>query len=71
MICSSKQLDCVNSLVVDTQDCLEHCEGTIADVNKLNNVKNEDGLKKMIEDYEIFKFSDSANLSYPKNGHGN
>ena len=54
--------------MVDTEDCLEQCEGTIADVVRQNNVKNEDGLKSLLEDYEIFKFSDLVNLKYPKKG---
>ena len=58
-------MDCVNSLEVDTEDCLELCEGTIADVVKLDSTKNEDGLKTIIEEYEKFKFSQSGNLSQP------
>ena len=69
-ICSSKQLDCVNSLLVDKEDCLELCEGTIADVDRLDNAKNEDGMTILLEDYERFKFHDSLNLSYPSTGHG-
>ena len=58
----------MTSLVVDTEDCLEQCEGTITDVVRLSDVKNEDGLKPLLEDYEIFKFSDLVNLKYPKAG---
>ena len=53
---------------MDTEDCLEQCEGTIADVLRLSFVKNEDGLKPLLEDYEKFKFSDLDNLKYPKEG---
>ena len=69
-LCSSTQLDCVNSLDVDTQGCLEHCEGTIADVVRLDINKNEDGLETLLRDYERFKFSESTNLTYPSIGHG-
>ena len=62
-------MDCVNSLDVDTEGCLEQCEGTIADVNKLYNVKNEDGLETLLRDYERFKLS-AFNLTYPSVGHG-
>ena len=58
----------MNGLVVDTENCLEQCEGTIADVVKLSDDKNEDGLKPLLQDYEIFKFSDLVNLTYPKSG---
>ena len=67
-ICSSKQLDCVTSLVVDTEDCLEQCEGTITDVVTLSDLKNEDGLRPLLHDYEIFKFPDLVNLKYPRAG---
>ena len=67
-ICSSKQLDCVNSLLVDTEDCLEQCEGTITDVVTLSDLKNEDGLRPLLQDYEIFKFPDLVNLKYPRAG---
>ena len=58
----------MTSLVVDTEDCLEQCEGTIADVVRLSNAKNEDGLKPLLEDYELFKFPDLENLKYPRAG---
>ena len=57
--------------MVDTEDCLEQCEGTIADVVRLSDVKNEDGLQSLLQDYEIFKFSDLENLKYPKAGPSN
>ena len=53
---------------MDTENCLEQCEGTIADVVKVSDDKNEDGLKPLLEDYELFKFFDLVNLTYPKSG---
>ena len=61
-------MDCVNSFDVDTEDCLEQCEGTITDIYKLNIDKNEDGLETLLRDYERFKLS--INLTYPSIGHG-
>ena len=58
----------MTSLVVDTEDCLEHCEGTIANIITKSYVKNEDGLKALLADYETFKFSDLVNLKYPDVG---
>ena len=60
----------MESLDLDTEDCLELCEGTIADVDRLNIDKNEDGLKTILQDYERYKFSESINLTYPSVGHG-
>ena len=51
--------------MVDTEDCLDQCEGTIADVVKLSDPKNEDGLKPLLKNYETFKFSDLVDLKYP------
>ena len=62
-------MDCVNSLDVDTEGCLERCEGTIADVDRLNIDKNEAGLETLLRDYERFKLS-VFNLTYPSVGHG-
>ena len=58
----------MTSLVVDTEDCLEQCEGTIANVITKSDAKNEDGLKAFLKDYEMFKFPDLVNLRYPKAG---
>ena len=59
----------MTSLVVDTEDCLEQCEGTIANVYKDSGVKHEsDGLKALLDDYELFRFSNLDNLYYPKTG---
>ena len=63
-------MDCVDSLDVDTEGCLEQCEGTIADVDRLNIDRNEDGLETILQDYERYKFSESINLTYPSIGHG-
>ena len=60
----------MESLDLDTEDCLELCEGTIADVDRLNIDKNEEGLHTLLLDYERFKFSASMNLTYPSIGHG-
>ena len=55
---------------MDTEDCLEQCEGTIADVVRLTDVKNEDGLKPLLKDYENFKFSDFVRLEHLRKGLG-
>ena len=50
--------------MVDTEDCLEQCEGTIADFIRLNDAKNEDRLKPFLKDYGRFKFSEISNLRF-------
>ena len=56
--------------MADTEDCLEQCEGTIADVVRLDIDSNEEGLETLLQDYETFKFPQSNNLTYPSIGHG-
>ena len=56
--------------MLDNEDCLDLCEGTIADVVRLNIDRNEDGLETILQDYERYKFSESINLTYPSIGHG-
>ena len=54
---------------MDTEDCLEQCEGTIANVIRRSDVTHEsNGLKALLEDYELFKFSDLDNFYYPRPG---
>ena len=59
----------MTSLVVDTEHCLGQCAGTIANVIRLSDVKHEsNGLKALLGNYELFRFSDLTNLKYPKTG---
>ena len=59
----------MTSLVVDTEDCLEQCEGTIANAIRRSDVKHESHeLRALLDNYELFKFSDLDNLYYPKMG---
>ena len=63
--CSSTELDCVSEQDIEADDCLENCEGPIVEVFKLSSSLNEQGLAKIISDYERFKYPYSSNLTYP------
>ena len=62
--CRSEDLVCVESLpaVVDTEECLERCEGTIVDVTRLGSAREERVLDSFITEYELFKHHLSPNI---------
>ena len=62
MICSAQELDCVSQIVVDTEDCLEHCEGTIVDYNKISSSPNEEGWTTVLQQYETHKHYEDIKL---------
>ena len=65
--CTSKDLVCVESLpAVNTEDCLELCEGTIVDVTKLASVREETVMDSFIREYELYKHQHSDNLRQGK-----
>ena len=51
---------------VGEADCLEQCEGTVVDVQRLDGVRDEEGMAKFIRDYERYKYPDWDNLTYPE-----
>ena len=65
--CSSEDLDCVETLpTVDTEDCLELCEGTIMDVTNLGSVREETLMARFTRDYQLYKHQQSDNLRQGK-----
>ena len=65
--CNSVDLVCVESLpAVNTEDCLELCEGTIVDVTKLASVREETVMDSFIREYELYKHLHSNNLRQGK-----
>ena len=65
-LCSPSELDCVDGIEDSQAGCVERCEGTIMDLEKLSDsVKNEAGLAPLIAAYESYKYLESSNLTYP------
>ena len=65
-LCSPSELDCVDGIEDSQAGCVERCEGTIMDLEKLSDsVKNEAGLEPLIAAYESYKYPESSNLTYP------
>ena len=64
-MCSPSSLDCVGRVTVPDGECLENCQGSIMGVERLDSVSNEEGLARIISDYEKYKDPQSANLTFP------
>ena len=45
--------------------CLNRCEGSIVEVQRLNTVRNTDGLAVLLSAFEKYKNPDLSNLTYP------
>ena len=63
-VCSPSSLDCVARLTLPDGECLEHCQGSIMGVERLDTVRDQEGLEKYISDYEKFK-NQQGNLTLP------
>ena len=64
-MCSPSSLDCVGRVTVPDGECLEHCQGSIMGVERLDSVSNEEGLARYISDYEKYKGKQLSNLTFP------
>ena len=64
-MCSPFSLDCVGRVTVPDGECLENCQGSIMGVERLDSVSNEEGLARIISDYEKYKDPQSANITFP------
>ena len=51
---------------MNTEDCLELCEGTIVDVTKLASVREETVMDSFIREYQLYKHQHSDNLRQGK-----
>ena len=63
-VCSPSALDCVARLTLPDGECLEHCQGSIMGVERLDTVRDQEGLQRYIADYEKFK-NQQGNLTLP------
>ena len=52
-------------VTVGGEECLERCEGSIVDVERLPSIKNEEGLAGLLALYENIKYPHHNNISYP------
>ena len=55
-MCSSEQMDCINSITVDTSGCLKPCSGLIVtSFTKTQEDRKMDNWLTVLQDYKIYK----------------
>ena len=65
-ICSAAALDCVRRVALSKDSCLERCHGTVLGYQRLDSSpRDEEGLAKLIAEYENYKNPDNLRLKYP------
>ena len=64
-LCSASDLHCVERQTAGKDSCLERCQGTLLEVERLETSKDEEGLAQIMADYEEFKNPDNLQLVYP------
>ena len=58
-------MDCVSEVTTEAEECLEQCDGSIAQVLRLDSPRNEEMLRRIVEEYELYKYPESSQLTYP------
>ena len=64
-VCSSEDLDCVESIKIDSNDCIERCDGIIVDAYKQNKQKDYSKIQNLLKDYENYKFPNNTDVPFP------
>ena len=66
-MCSREDLGCVSGVRVDNEQCLEGCQGIIANVMTTKNDQTDlTGLESLLAEYEDFKRPNATGLQYPR-----
>ena len=64
-VCSSKDLDCVDSIKIQRSECKEKCDGLILDAFNQNKPKDNSTMKILLEEYENYKFPNKSSVLFP------
>ena len=70
-VCSSKDLDCVESIKVQNKDCIERCDGLIVDAINQNKPRDNSKIGNLLSEYENYKFPNQSDVPFPYNLNGN
>ena len=66
-VCLPEDLGCVSGVDVDNEQCLERCQGIIANVMTTKNDQTDlTGLESMLAEYEDYKRPNFTALQYPR-----
>ena len=61
-VCSSEDLDCVESIQIDSNDCIERCDGIIVDSYKENKQNDLSRIKELLVEYENYKLPNKSEI---------
>ena len=64
-VCSSEDLDCVESIQIDSNDCIERCDGIIVDAINQNKPKDNSKIQELLMEYENHKFPNNTDVPFP------
>ena len=64
-VCSSEDLDCVESVKIDSKECIERCDGIIVDAINQNKPKDNSKIKQLLNEYENYKFPNKTDVPFP------
>ena len=64
-VCSSEDLDCVESVKIDNKDCIERCDGIIVDAINQNRPKDNSKIEQLLVEYENYKFPNKNDVPFP------
>ena len=66
-ICSPEKLECVSNIRMNEEHCLNLCDGIVLEVTKvdyLDEKKIQEGISKLLEEYEDYKSSRTGNVGH-------
>ena len=69
-VCSSEDLDCVESVEIDSKDCIERCDGIIVDAINQNKPKDNSKIEQLLKEYEFYKFPNKSDIPFPSSLNG-
>ena len=64
-VCSSEDLDCVESVEIDSKECIERCDGIIVDAINQNKPKDNSKIEQLLKEYENYKFPNKTYVPFP------
>ena len=64
-VCSSEDLDCVESVEINSKECIERCDGIIVDAINQNKPKDNSKIEQLLIEYENYKFPNKSDVPFP------
>ena len=64
-VCSSEDLECVESVKINRKECIERCDGIIVDAINQNKQKDNSKIEQLLVEYENYKFPNKNDVPFP------